>query len=74
MTLYRDLVQFEAIDDIKVLTEANTLDQAREDVRTYVIRKPMREALAKVLVPNLRFDNPGADHKGSLVVATYGTG
>jgi hypothetical protein len=73
MTFYRDLIQFEPIIDIKVLTQANTLGQAREDVRTFVVSAPMRDALAKVLVPHLRFDKPG-DHKALMVVATYGTG
>jgi hypothetical protein len=54
MTRYRDLIQFEPIDSVKHLTEGSDLDQAREDVRTYVISETMRDALAKVLVPNLR--------------------
>ena len=73
MTKYRDLIQFEPIDSVKHLTEGSDLDQAREDVRTYVISETMRDALVKVLVPNLRFDIPG-DHKGIFTVATYGTG
>jgi len=73
MTKYRDLIQFEPIDSVKHLTEGGDLDQAREDVRTYVISATMRDALVKVLVPNLRFDIPG-DHKGIFTVATYGTG
>ncbi len=73
MTTYRDLIQFEPIVDIKVLTEANVIDNAREDVRTFVVSAPMCDSLSKVLVPNLRFDVPG-EHKGMFVVATYGTG
>ncbi|HVD03901.1 MAG TPA: DUF6079 family protein [Candidatus Dormibacteraeota bacterium] len=73
MTLYRDLIHFEPIVDVKVLTHANAFDQAREDVRTFVVSDVMRDALRKVLVPHLRFDAPG-DHKALMVVATYGTG
>lgn len=70
---YRELLQFEPITDVKVLTDANAVDQAREDVRTFVVSHAMSEALGKVLIPSLRFDLPG-DHKGMFVVATYGTG
>ncbi|MHB8290590.1 MAG: DUF6079 family protein [Acidimicrobiales bacterium] len=68
MTTYRDLIQFEPIVDIKVLTEANAIDNAREDVRTFVVSAPMCDSLSKLLVPNLRFDMPG-EHKGVFVVA-----
>lgn len=70
---YAELIQFEPIVTVKVLTEANSVDQAREDVRTYVVSKRMRDELTLKLIPNLRFDEP-ADQKGILVVATYGTG
>jgi len=73
VTRYRDLIQFEPIVDVKVLTQANAMDHAREDVRTFVVSDPMRLALEKLLVPQMRFDQPG-DHKGLMVVGTYGTG
>lgn len=73
MASYRDLIQFEPITDVKVLTEANAAERAREDVRTFVVSKSMGEVLKHVLIPNLRFDRPD-DHKGLFVVATYGTG
>jgi hypothetical protein len=73
MTIYRDLIQFEPIVEIKVLTESNSLEHARDDVRTFVVSDPMREILGKVVVPHLRYDEPG-DHKAIFVVATYGTG
>lgn len=74
--LYRDLIEFDAIESVKQLRAATALEDARDDVRTYVISERMRETLTELLFPQLRFDNPDLDggHKGVLVVANYGTG
>lgn len=72
---YNELVQFEEIVSIKVLSDADDLDRAREDVRTYVISERMLSGLREVLVPALRFDTPGVRRQhAAFVVATYGTG
>lgn len=71
---YRDLITFEPVESVKQLRAADSTDQATEDVRTYIISAKMREQLIDVVLPNLRFDNPGFDHKGLLLIATYGTG
>lgn len=71
---YRDLITFEPVESVKQLRAADSADQATEDVRTYIISGKMREQLTDVVLPNLRFDNPGFDHKGLLLIATYGTG
>src|SRR3954468_2376152 len=71
---YSDLVDFEPIESVKQLRAADSADQALEDVRTYIISETMREQLTDVVLPNLRFDNPEFDHKGLLLIATYGTG
>ena len=73
MITYGDLVQFEPLMEIKQLTLANQLDVARQDVATFVVSDDMRQSLAGILVPHLRFDTGGA-HKGLFMVATYGTG
>jgi hypothetical protein len=70
---YRDLVQFEPIQTVKVLMEADNLDKAREDVRTFVFSDRMLDLIRDVIAPNLIFDQP-ADQKGLLIVANYGTG
>lgn len=70
---YRDLVQFDPVESVKVLVEADDLDQAREDVRTFVISERMADQLVHVIFPNLQFEQP-TDQKGLLVVANYGTG
>jgi hypothetical protein len=70
---YRELVRFDPIQDVKVLTEADDLDNARRDVRTFVISDRLLEVFRDVIVPTLRWDRP-ADTKGLLIVANYGTG
>ncbi|MDP3984519.1 MAG: DUF6079 family protein, partial [Acidimicrobiia bacterium] len=57
----------------KVLVEADDLDQAKDDVRTFVISDRMADQLIHVIFPNLQFDDP-VDQRGLLVVANYGTG
>jgi hypothetical protein len=71
---YRDLVTFEPVESVKQLREADRPDQALEDVRTYIISEKLRGQLVDVVLPSLRFDNPEYDHKGLLLIATYGTG
>jgi hypothetical protein len=70
---YGDLIRFDPIQTVKVLTEAEDFDKAREDVRTFVFSDHMVGLTRDVIVPNLVFDQP-ADQKGLLIVANYGTG
>lgn len=70
---YGELVEFTPIQSVKQLRDASP-DQALEDVKTYVISDTMRDQITGLVLPNLRFDNPDHDHKGLLLVATYGTG
>lgn len=70
---YGELVQFDPVETIKVLVEADNADRAREDVKTFVISDRMADQLVHVIFPNLQFDDP-TDQKGMLIVANYGTG
>jgi len=70
---YGELIQFEPIESVKVLREADAADVARTDVLTFVISSRMAEQLTEIIFPNLQFDEP-ADQHGLLVVANYGTG
>lgn len=70
---YGELIAFEPIDSVKVLTEADTADLAQRDVRSFVISPQMRRMLVEQLLPHLRLDG-SVDTKGVLVVANYGTG
>lgn len=70
---YSELVAFEPIESVIQLNWADEADHARELVKSYVISTEMAERLIKIIIPQLRFDQP-ADNKGLLVVGNYGTG
>jgi len=70
---YGDLIQFEPIESVIQLLDANRPDEAKKLVATYVISDDMAERIAKQIIPQLAFDE-SVDHKGILVVGNYGTG
>ena len=70
---YGDLIQFEPIESVVQLRDADEEAAARQLVRTYVISEEMAEKLVNLVVPQLQFDQP-MDNKGLLVVGNYGTG
>jgi hypothetical protein len=70
---YRDLVQFDPIETIIQLRDADREDAARRLVQTYVISDRMADQLANVVIPQLQFLTP-RDNKGVLIVGNYGTG
>ena len=70
---YGDLIQFEPIETVVQLRDADAEEAARRLVATYVVSDDMAERIAEVLIPQLRFDRP-ADNRALLVVGNYGTG
>lgn len=70
---YGDLIQFEPIESVIQLLDANRPDEAKKLVSTYVISDDMAERITKQMIPQLSFDE-SVDHKGVLVVGNYGTG
>jgi hypothetical protein len=70
---YKELIQFEPIETVIQLQDADQLSEAQRLVGTYVISEEMAERLTSVVLPNLQFEQP-ADNKGILVVGNYGTG
>lgn len=70
---YSELIQFEPIERVIQLRDANKSDRAKTFVSTYVISDVMAERLVKLILPKLQIDQPG-DAKGMLVVGNYGTG
>lgn len=70
---FGDLIQFEPIESVIQLLDANRPDEAKKLVSTYVISDDMAERIAKQMIPQLSFDE-AVDHKGVLVVGNYGTG
>lgn len=70
---YGDLIQFEPVETVVQLRDADEASKAGQLVHTYVISDEMAERLSKLVVPQLQFDRP-MDNKGLLVVGNYGTG
>ena len=70
---YGDLIQFEPIESVVQLRDADEAEAARQLVSTYVISDEMAEKLTGLVIPQLQFDQP-VDNKGLLVVGNYGTG
>ncbi len=70
---YGDLIQFEPIESVVQLRDADESAAARQLVQTYVISEEMAEKLVNLVVPQLQFEQP-MDNKGLLVVGNYGTG
>jgi len=70
---YGDLIQFEPIETVVQLRDADRESAARQLVATYVVSDEMAEKLTAVVIPQLQFERP-ADNKGLLVVGNYGTG
>ena len=70
---YGDLIQFEPIESVIQLLDANRPDEAKKLVSTYVISDDMAERITKQIIAQLAFDE-SVDHKGILIVGNYGTG
>ena len=70
---YGDLIQFEPIESVIQLLHANRPNEAKKLVSTYVISDDMAQRIAKLMIPQLSFDE-AVDHQGVLVVGNYGTG
>lgn len=70
---YNDLIQFEPIESVIQLLDANRPNEAMKLISTYVISDDMAERIAKQIIPQMGFDE-SVDHKGILVVGNYGTG
>jgi energy-coupling factor transporter ATP-binding protein EcfA2 len=70
---YGDLIQFEPIESVIQLLDANRAEEAKRLVSTYVISDEMAERITGRILPQLSF-NEDVDHKGLLVVGNDGTG
>ena len=70
---YADIIQFEPIESVIELREADKDDYAKHLVETFVISDRMAEILTKLVFTQLQFKNP-TDNRGLLIVGNYGTG
>ncbi len=71
--LYRELIQFDPIETVIQLREADDEQKAADLVRTYVISEHMADVLINIVIPQLQIDHP-TDNKGVFIVGNYGTG
>ena len=70
---YGDLIQFDPIESVVQLRDADKSSAAHTLVNNYVISEEMAERLTQLVIPQMQFDQP-VDNKGLLVVGNYGTG
>jgi hypothetical protein len=70
---YAELLQFEYLESVIEIRDANQADKAQQFVSTYVISKEMAFRLINLVFVQLRFDHL-SDNKGLLIVGNYGTG
>lgn len=70
---YGNLIQFDPIESVVQLRDADKSNAAHTLVSTYVISDEMAERLTQLVIPQMQFDQP-VDNKGLLVVGNYGTG
>ena len=66
---YRDLIQFEPIESVVQLRDANEATAARQLVETFVISEEMAEKLIDLVIPQLQFGQP-VDNKACWWWAT----
>jgi hypothetical protein len=70
---YRDLIQFEPVESVIQLREADDRTKAEELVSTYVISDRMADVLLARILPSLHLEKV-EESSGLFVVGNYGTG
>jgi len=70
---YKELIQFDPIETVVQLRDADKAARAEALTRTYVFSDVMAEKLTDIVFRHLQFDKP-ADNRGLLIVGNYGTG
>ena len=70
---YGELIQFDPIESVVQLRDADKTSAAHQLVNTYVVSDEMAERMVHLVIPQLQFEQP-LDNKGILVVGNYGTG
>ncbi|MEK4949008.1 DUF6079 family protein [Bacillus sp. FSL W8-1127] len=73
MLRYSDLIQFEPIESVVQLRDADDKERAFHLLDTYVISDRMAEQLDDIIIEQIQFDRI-VDNKGLLIVGNYGTG
>ena len=73
MLQYSELINFEPVESVVQLKDANDLQRAQHLLDTYVISDNMAEKICHDIIENIQFDRQ-VDNKGMLIVGNYGTG
>ncbi|GAE27480.1 exonuclease SbcC [Halalkalibacter wakoensis JCM 9140] len=73
MLRYDQLIQFEPVESVVQLRDANNKDKAFDLLSTYVISNRMEEQLDEFIFEQIQFERM-VDNKGTLIVGNYGTG
>ncbi len=70
---YKDLVNFEPIESVIQLTDANDEKRAMHLLDTFVISDRMADTINNTIIKQLQYTTP-EDNKGLMVVGNYGSG
>ncbi len=70
---YAELINFESLETVIEIRDADHADKAAQLVKTYVISEDMADRLIHVVFMQLQFYQP-SDNKGLFIVGNYGTG
>lgn len=70
---YHQVINFEPLETVIQLLEADEKDRAADLVRSFVISHRMSENLTELVFPQLQYHQP-RDNKGLFIVGNYGTG
>ena len=70
---YQDLVQFDTIEGIIVLTKSKEKSEAQKLVSSYVISDTMADRLINIVFKQLHYEKQ-IENTGLLVIGNYGTG
>jgi len=70
---YAELIQFESLESVIEIRDANQANKAKQLVSTYVISNEMAFRLTNLVFIQLQLDAL-TDNKGLLIIGNYGTG
>lgn len=73
MLRYSELINFEPVESVVQLKDANDARRAEQLLSTYVISENMANKITDEIIENLQFERQ-VDNKGMLIVGNYGTG
>jgi DNA replication protein DnaC len=70
---YSELLQFQPIETVIQINEADDNNKARHLVKNFVVLRKVSEQLVNLIFAQLQFER-SMDNKGILIIGNYGTG